>query len=83
MERTAAVRYTIVLERGDDGGWGAMAPDLPGLLLLGDSRDEVIAQAPDAIADYLDAMREAGFPLPEARHHAVSVDAVDVEVTAA
>lgn len=65
--------YTVLLERGDDGGWAGMAPDLPGLLLLGDSREEVVAQAPGAIADYLDAMRDSGYPIPEPRHDAVNV----------
>ncbi len=65
--------YTILLERGDDGGWSGMAPDLPGLLLLGDSREAVIAQAPNVIADYLDAMRDSGFPVPEPRYDAVNV----------
>ncbi|HEY0394222.1 MAG TPA: type II toxin-antitoxin system HicB family antitoxin [Candidatus Elarobacter sp.] len=51
--------YTIVLEPGDDGGWGALVPDLPGLVLLGESRADVIAQAPDSIADYLDSLRRA------------------------
>lgn len=65
--------YTVLLERGDDGGWAGMAPDLPGLLLLGDSREEVVAQAPGAIADYLDSMRDSGHPAPEPRYEAVNV----------
>jgi predicted RNase H-like HicB family nuclease len=74
MEGTDPMTYTIVIERGDDGGWGGMAPDLPGLLLLADSRDGVIAQAPGAIADYIDSMRESGHPVPEPRCEAVSVE---------
>jgi antitoxin HicB len=66
--------YTIVLEPGDDGGWGALVPDLPGLLLLGDSREDLIAQAPDAILDYLDSLRDSGQPVPPPRMTAVQVD---------
>ena len=29
--------YILVLERGDEGGWGGMVPDLPGLLVLGET----------------------------------------------
>lgn len=47
------MRYTIVLERGDDG-WGAVAPE--------------------AIADYLDALHEAGQPLPEPGEWAVPIE---------
>jgi predicted RNase H-like HicB family nuclease len=68
------VTYTIILEDGSDGGWGGLVPDLPGLLLLGHSREEVIAQAPDAILDYLDAVRESGEPLPEPGRYAVQVE---------
>ena len=53
-----------------------MVPDLPGLLVLGDSREDVIAQAPDVISDYIDALREDGTPVPE-RH----TMAIDVTVT--
>jgi len=55
-----------------------MAPDLPGLLLLGETRDDVVAQAPGAIADYLDSLRDAGKPLPEPGEWAVSIEVPEV-----
>lgn len=66
--------FTIVLECGDDGGWGGLVPDLPGLLLLGDSRDEIIAQAPDAILDYIDAVRDSGEPVPQPGRYTAQVE---------
>jgi len=65
--------YTIVLEQADDGGWCAMAPDLPGLLLMGDTREQIIEEAPEIIADYFDAMQEDGHPIPEPGRFAVDV----------
>jgi predicted RNase H-like HicB family nuclease len=59
------VTYLIVPERSHDGSWWAIAPDLPGLLMAGDTRDDLLARAPAAIADYFDAMNESGFPIPE------------------
>ena len=56
--------YLIVPERSHDGSWWAVAPDLPGLLMYGETRSELVASAPDAIAVYLEAMREAGYPVP-------------------
>jgi predicted RNase H-like HicB family nuclease len=53
----------IILERGEDGGWSAIAPDLPGLLLAAETREELLAQAPGAIADFLDALREQNLPM--------------------
>jgi predicted RNase H-like HicB family nuclease len=56
--------YPIIIERADDGGWSAIAPDLPGLVLAADTRDELLAQAPGAIADHIDALREQNLPVP-------------------
>ena len=58
------LEYTIVLEEAQDGGWSALAPDLPGLLIAGDTREELLASAPDALATYLEAMRDLGHPVP-------------------
>ena len=57
--------YPIILERAGGGGWSATAPSLPGLLLAADSREELLAQAPLAIADYLEALRDEDLPVPE------------------
>jgi predicted RNase H-like HicB family nuclease len=54
--------YTIVLEE-EDGHWGGIVPDLPGLLLLGDTREGVIESAPGAILDYIESMRDRGLPI--------------------
>jgi predicted RNase H-like HicB family nuclease len=56
--------FTIVMERADDGGWSGLVPDLPGLLLMGDTRDDLIAGAPAAIHDHIEASRELGLPIP-------------------
>ncbi len=56
--------YTIVLEQADDESWGRLVPDLPGLLILGELRDDIVAKAPDAILDCLDALRGLGKPIP-------------------
>jgi predicted RNase H-like HicB family nuclease len=65
--------YTLVLEQAEDGGWGAMAPDLPGVLLMGDTREQIISEAPEIIADYFDAMCEDGHPIPEPGWFAVQI----------
>ena len=56
--------YPILLERGQDGGWSATAPNLPGLLLAGDTREELLEKAPGAVADYLEALRDEKLPIP-------------------
>lgn len=56
--------YPIILERGEDGGWSAIAPDLPGLLLAADTKEDLLAEAPRAIADFLEALKEQNLPVP-------------------
>ncbi|MDQ6925407.1 MAG: type II toxin-antitoxin system HicB family antitoxin [Candidatus Eremiobacteraeota bacterium] len=60
--------YLIVPERSHDGSWWAPAPDLPGLPMYGNAREE-LASAPDAILDYLDAIRDYGHPVPVPETH--------------
>ena len=55
--------YSIVPERSHDGSWWAIAPDLPGLLMYGASRQDLIASAADAIAQYVAAMRADSCPV--------------------
>jgi predicted RNase H-like HicB family nuclease len=64
MTDTDAPRYLIVIERADDGGFGAWAPDLPGCVALGDSIEEAERQMGEAIALHLEGLREQGEPVP-------------------
>jgi predicted RNase H-like HicB family nuclease len=55
--------YLVVIEH-EGGAWGAYCPDLPGLGVAGDSREEVEALARKAITFHLDGLREDGQPIP-------------------
>ena len=52
-------------ESGDDGGWSAYAPDLPGLGVSGDSLDEVRELIRKAIAFHVAGLRDGGLPVPK------------------
>jgi predicted RNase H-like HicB family nuclease len=67
--------YLVIYEMGEDGGWGASSPDLPGCVAVGDTRDEVDRLIREAIPMHLELMREVGEPIPAPRHHAGSVAA--------
>ena len=43
---------------------GAYIPDLPGVITVGDSRDEVEHLIEEAIEFHLDGLRDAGQPIP-------------------
>jgi predicted RNase H-like HicB family nuclease len=64
MPDTDASSYTVVIERADDGGYGAWAPDLPGCVALGDTFEECQRQMREAIAFHLEGLREQGEPVP-------------------
>lgn len=55
--------YTVIFEKGPTS-WGAYVPDLPGVISVGDSRDEVERLIHEAIAFHLDGMRDEGKPIP-------------------
>ena len=55
------MRYPIAIEMGSDG---IVVPDLPGCFSAGDTLDEAIANAEEAIAVWIDAARNGGEPIP-------------------
>jgi predicted RNase H-like HicB family nuclease len=66
MTETDAPSYLIVIERADDGGYGAWAPDLPGCVALGDTIEDAEHQMREAIAFHLEGLRDQGEPVPGA-----------------
>jgi predicted RNase H-like HicB family nuclease len=55
--------YTVIYEKGPTS-WGAYVPDLPGVISVGDSRDEVEQLIQEAIEFHLEGMREEGITIP-------------------
>jgi predicted RNase H-like HicB family nuclease len=56
--------YAIVIERADDGGYGAWSPDVPGCVALGDTPEEATAEMREAIREHVELLRERGEPIP-------------------
>ncbi len=56
----AQTEVEFVFEPEDVGGYHVYAPDLPGLHTQGDSLEEAEANAREALALYLDALRDEG-----------------------
>ena len=57
------MRYTVIYEMGA-ASWGAYVPDLPGVISVGDSREEVEQLIQEAIEFHLEGLREEGLPIP-------------------
>jgi predicted RNase H-like HicB family nuclease len=71
--------YTVIYERAADGGWGAYAPDLPGLGVAAETQEEVEVLIRDGIKIYINELLEDGLPIPEPTTTAAGVG---VEVAA-
>ena len=59
--------YGAIVEEEDGKAVGVWFPDLPGCFSAGDTLDEAMLNAREAIALYADALREDGRPMPRAR----------------
>jgi predicted RNase H-like HicB family nuclease len=57
--------YLVIFEPANDGGWGAYAPDLPGLGVVGDTREDAEQLIREGIALHIAGLREDGLPIPE------------------
>jgi predicted RNase H-like HicB family nuclease len=53
----------LVFEPQEEGGFHVYAPDLPGLHTQGDDMDDAMANANEAVALYVEELREDGEPL--------------------
>ena len=62
------MQYVVILEEGP-GSWGAYAPDLPGCVAVGETRQDVLDLIREAIEFHLDGMKEDGDPIPEPHSH--------------
>jgi predicted RNase H-like HicB family nuclease len=67
--------YVVIYEQAEDGGWGAYLPDLPGVVALGGSRDEVAERIKEALSAYTEDLQERGETLPAPHHVAGTVAA--------
>lgn len=65
-------RFEVLLIPEQDGGSTVFVPDLPDVVTEGDTRDQALAMARDAIEGYPDTMRDHGWSLRTAeREHVV------------
>lgn len=53
----------FIFEPQEEGGYYVYAPDLPGLHTQGETLDEAVANAEEALALYVEGLQEEGRPL--------------------
>jgi len=58
------LRYRIQLIREDDGSYTVIAPALPGYLTSGETVEEAIEMAKEAIESYIQSLAARGLEIP-------------------
>ncbi|HEX2184398.1 MAG TPA: type II toxin-antitoxin system HicB family antitoxin [Chloroflexota bacterium] len=60
--------YTIILDPDlEEGGYTVTVPALPGCVTQGETLEEAIAMAKDALRGYIESLLKDGEPIPEER----------------
>jgi antitoxin HicB len=58
------MRYTVILQRENDGGFVATVPSLPGCVSQGDTREEALKNIEEAAELYMEDVLASGDPFP-------------------
>ena len=58
------LNFSVILEPQEDGGFTVLVPALPEVVTEGDTREEALAHAEEAIRAVLDYRRDRGIPIP-------------------
>lgn len=56
--------YTVIIREGNESGFVAMVPALPGCVSQGRTRRETIRNIKEAIEVYVEALLDDGLPVP-------------------
>ncbi len=67
------MKYRVVLEPQEEGGYTVYVPSLPGCVSQGETNEEALANIKEAIEVYLKSLRERRIPLPKVEEHEVAV----------
>lgn len=57
------MKFTVTLDRDEDGVWIAECPAIPGCVSQGSSKDEAVKNLDEAIRACLEVRAERGMPL--------------------
>ena len=57
------IEIEFIFEPQEEGGYHVYAPDLPGLHTQGETLDEAIANAEEALELYVEGLQEEGRPI--------------------
>ncbi|KKS70892.1 MAG: hypothetical protein UV41_C0010G0003 [Candidatus Daviesbacteria bacterium GW2011_GWA2_42_7] len=58
------LKYTVIFEPAEEGGYVASVPVLPGCVTEGNTFEEAVKMVQDAISGYLAVLQEEGLEIP-------------------
>ena len=73
------LKYTVIFEPAEEGGYVVSVPALPGCVTEGDTLEEAIEMVKDAISGYIASLEKHNEPIPEENHPSF-VSIIDVPV---
>lgn len=63
-DRMASYNYRILLRKEPEGGFTVLVPSLPGCITFGETMDEAIEMAKEAISLYIESLIAEGEEIP-------------------
>ncbi len=67
------MKYKVVLEPQEEGGYTIYVPSLPGCVSQGETAEEALENIKEAIGLYLESLEARGIPRPRVEEREVAV----------
>jgi predicted RNase H-like HicB family nuclease len=67
------MRFKVVLEPQEEGGYTVYVPSLPGCVSQGETVQEAMTNIKEAMELYLESLRERKLPIPKIEEREVTV----------
>ncbi len=64
MTNVKPIKYTVILEPTDEGGYVVSCPALPGCISQGETLEETLENIKEAILLVIEVLQEEGEPIP-------------------
>lgn len=61
--------YTVIIEPAEEGGYWARVPVLPGCFTQGETLEEVVTMAKEAVGGFIEMLVKLGKPIPVEKPH--------------
>lgn len=67
------MQYKVILEPQPESGYTVFVPALPDVITEGETKEDALTNAKDAIVNYLEVMKEMGWRLPRLEEATIEV----------